>query len=116
MADSTQNKLAHALQRATTVARKHVVKSTSLPRPDRELLTERGYLQEILRGWYLLSRPIDKAGDSTTWYGAFWDFLSIYLEERFGSDYCFSASSSIDIHIGANVIPQQVIAITAHGG
>src|SRR2546423_7363507 len=116
MADSTQNKLAHALQRATTVARKHVVKSASLPRPDRELLTERGYLQEILKGWYLLSRPIEKAGDSTAWYGVFWDFLSVYLEGRFATDYCLSASSSIDVHIGANVIPEQVIALTARGG
>jgi len=116
MPDPIHNKLADALQRATDASRKHVVKSSSLQRGDRELLTERGYLQEIQRGWYLLSRRIDKAGDSTAWYGAFWDFLSVYLEERFGSDYCLSASSSIDVHIGANVIPQQVIAVTAHGG
>src|ERR1041385_2050841 len=116
MRDPIHKKLADALQRATRISRKQVVKSGSLGRGDRQLLTERGYLQEILRGWYLLGRPIDKAGDSTAWYGAFWDFLSVYLEERFGTDYCLSASSSIDIHVGANVIPQQVIAVTAHGG
>ena len=116
MPDPSQNKLANALERATAAARKKVVKSASLQRGDRELLTDRGYLQEIFKGWYLLGRPIDKAGDSTAWYGAFWDFLSVYLEERFGADYCLSASSSIDVHIGANVIPQKVIAVTAHGG
>src|SRR5438105_2817992 len=116
MPDPSQNKLANALERANVVARKHVVKSASLQRGDRELLTDRGYLQEIFKGWYLLGRPIDKAGDSTAWYGVFWDFLSVYLEERFGADYCLSASSSVDLHDGANVIPQQVIAVTAHGG
>ena len=70
MPDLLQNKLADALQRATDVARKHVVKSASLQRPDRELLAERGYLQEIIKGWYLLTRPMDRAGDSTAWYGA----------------------------------------------
>jgi hypothetical protein len=77
---------------------------------------ERGYLQEICKGWYLLSRPVEKPGDSTVWYAAFWDFLSVYLEERFGADYCLSAASSIDAHTGPNVIPQQVIALTAKGG
>jgi hypothetical protein len=116
MPEAFQTKLADALQRATAIARKHVVKSVSLQRADRELLTERGYLQEICKGWYLLGRPVDKEGESTAWYGAFWDFLSVYLEDRFGANYCLSAGSSIDVHIGANVIPRQVIALTAHGG
>jgi len=116
MAETKQNKLADALQRGTELARKHVLKSSSLPRKDRELLMNRGYLKEVLKGWYLLSRPLDKDGESTAWHGAFWDFLSVYLEERFGNDYCLSAGSSIDLHTGANVIPHQVIAMTAHGG
>ena len=116
MPDRPQNKLAETLKRAVAVARKQVVRSASLQRADRELLTERGYLQEICKGWYLLSRPTEKPGDSTAWYTAFWDFLSVYLGERFGADYCLSAASSIDAHTGANVIPQQVIALTAQGG
>jgi Fic/DOC family len=116
MTETFQTKLADALERARAIARKHVVKSTLLQRADRELLTERRYLCEISRGWYLLTQPVDKDGESTPWYGAFWDFLSVYLEDRFGTDYCLSAASSIDAHIGANVIPQQVIALTAQGG
>src|SRR3954452_4166510 len=116
MAEKFQTRLAEALQRASTTARKQVLKSAQLQRLDRELLAARGYLQEICKGWYLLSRPVERPGDSTAWYGAYWDFLSVYLDERFGADYCLSASSSIDVHIGANVIPQQVIAVTAHGG
>jgi hypothetical protein len=116
MPETPQSKLADALQRTTAVARKHVVKSTLLQRADRELLTERGYLKEISRGWYLLTQPADKAGETTAWYGSFWDFLSVYLEERFGTDYCLTADSSLDAHIGTNVIPHQVVVVTAHGG
>jgi hypothetical protein len=116
MAGKIQTRLAEALERASTAARKHVLKSAQLERPDRELLAARGYLQEICKGWYLLSRPLEKPGDSTAWYGAYWDFLSVYLDERFGSDYCLSATSSVDAHIGANLVPRQVVALTAHGG
>lgn len=116
MAETLQSKLADALQRATKLARKHVIQSSALSRGDRELLKRRGYLKEVLKGWYWLTRPLEKEGESTAWYGAFWDFLSVYLDERFGNDYCLSAGSSIDLHTGANVIPRQVIAITARGG
>jgi hypothetical protein len=116
MADTAHTKLAGALERANAVARRAVVKSASIQRVDRELLTERGYLQEICKGWYFLSRPGDKPGDSTAWYATFWDFLSVYLEERLGTDYCLSAGSSLDLHTGGNLIPDQVIALTARGG
>lgn len=116
MAEKPHTKLAGALERADANARKAVLKSASLQRADRELLTERGYLQEICKGWYLLGRPVEEPGESTAWYAGFWDFLSVYLEERFGTDYCLSAGSSIDLHTGASLIPQQVIALTAQGG
>lgn len=116
MPEKSHTKLADALKRVSKAARKAVVKSASIERADRELLTERGYLQEVFKGWYLLSRPVEKPGDSTAWYSAFWDFLSVYLEERFGSDYCLQAGSSIDLHTGTNLIPRQVIALTARGG
>src|SRR6266700_1627980 len=116
MAEKFHTKLADALERVSTIARKGVVKSGLLERADRELLTERGYLQELFKGWYLLSLPAEKPGDSTAWYTVFWDFLSVYLEEQFGSDYCLSAGSSIDLHTGCNFIPRQVIALTGHSG
>ena len=115
MPEKTQTRLAAALERANAFTRKQVVKSASLPRADRELLMERRYLQEICKGWYLLSRPVEKPEDSTVWYAAFWDFLSVYLEERFGTDYCLPAASSIDVHTGTSVIPRQVIALTEEG-
>ena len=116
MAEMAHTRLAGALERVNAAARKAVVTSASINRADRELLTERGYLQEICKGWYFLSRPGDQPGDSTAWYTTFWDFVSVYLEERLGTDYCLSAGSSIDLHTGGNLIPNQVIALTARGG
>ena len=116
MSQKSHRKLADALDRVSAVARKAVVKSAAIGRVDRELLTERGYLQEILKGWYVISRRVERRGDSTAWYAVFWDFLSVYFDERFGADYCLQAGSSIDLHTGANLIPRQVIALTARGG
>src|ERR1039458_9094839 len=87
MANDLRTKLADTLEKATKAARSQVVKTSWLVRADRELLVERRYLQEIVKGWYILGRPVDKPGDSTAWYAVFWSFLSVYLEERFGSDY-----------------------------
>jgi hypothetical protein len=116
MTATKNSRLADALERATSSARKAVVKSAALQRTDRQLLLDRGYLREVCKGWYLLSRPVDRPGDGTVWYGSFWDFLSVYMDERFKEDYCLSAASSLDIHTGASSIPHQVIALTAHGG
>jgi hypothetical protein len=116
MAKRAQTKLATALQRAHEAARNSVVKSASLQRADRELLVKRGYLQGICKGWYLLARPEEEAGSSTTWYASFWGFLAVYLQDRFGPDYCLSAGSSIDLQTGVSRIPQQVIALTGRGG
>ena len=116
MADNRQTRLADALAHARASARKEVVKSASLRRGDRELLLKRGYLQEICKGWYLLTRPTQRPGESTAWYAAFWDFLAVYLDARFRNDYCLSALPSLEVQIGANIVPRQVTAITAHGG
>ena len=116
MAEMAHTRLAGALKRVNAAARKAVVTSTSINRADRELLTERGYLQKICKGWYFLSRPGDQPGDSTAWYTTFWDFVSVYLKERLGTNYCLSAGSSIHLHTGGNLIPNQVIALTARGG
>jgi hypothetical protein len=116
MAENIQTRLADALERAHANARREVVKSASLRRSNRELLLERGYLQEICKGWYLLTRPTQRPGESTAWYAAFWDFLAVYLGERFGNGYCLSAVPSVEVHVGSNVIHRQVTAITSRAG
>ena len=116
MATKLQTRLADALERVRAQAAKAVVKAATLKRADKELLLKLGYLQEICKGWYLLTRPGQKPGESTAWYASFWDFLSVYLDDRFGQDYCLSAVSSMDLHVGQCLIPQQVTVIAARGG
>jgi len=41
--------------------------------------------------------------------------LRAYLEHFYGKDYCLSAESSIDLHLGKTTIPQQVIAMASQG-
>ena len=105
--------LAGALQRVESSAKNGVVKSSEISRRDRELLVKAGYLKEILMGWYLLAVPTAKKGESTLWFGAFWDFIGLYLEDRLANDYCLSAESSMDAHLGTTIIPSQVVINTS---
>lgn len=112
MPKAVHSKLADVLARAASVARRNILHASDLSRGDRNYLLPRGYLQEIIKGWYLLAQPVDLGGESTAWYASFWDFLSVYLEARFRVDYCLSAPSSLDLHIGGNVVPRQVVVMS----
>jgi hypothetical protein len=70
MANDLRTKLADTLEKATKAARSQVVKTFWLVRADREFSTERGYPQEIVKGWYTLGAggvaqqdPIDRVVD-----------------------------------------------------
>jgi hypothetical protein len=115
MPKTVHSKLADALERATKVARRNFLRTSDLSRGDRNYLLPRGYLQEIIKGWYRLTRPVEHTGESTVWYASFWDFLAVYLESRFSTDYCLSAPSSLDLHIGGNGVPEQVVAMSTKG-
>lgn len=115
----TPGKIANALKRVKAIADLQsttILKSTDMNRPDREILQKTGWLFEIMKGWYILSRPDIASGDSAAWYSNFWDFLRIYLYDRFGKNYCLSAESSLELQIGAPLIPEQVIVIANQGG
>ncbi len=112
-------KVAMALTHAKQVTDRHhahILKSTEISRSDRELLIRTKWLQEIIKGWYLLTRPDLASGDSAAWYANFWDFLRVYLKSRFKENYCLSAETSLELQIGSSLTPLQVIAITKQGG
>ena len=108
--------LAAALRRANATARDGVVHSSDISRRDRELLANRGCLREIIRGWYALTTPDTRPGDTVVWHSTFWPFVAAYLSERFGRRYCLSAEASLDLWIGRTSTPEQLIVITATGG
>lgn len=116
---TTPPKIAAALDRVKRIADQqhaHIVFSADIHREDRELLVRTNWLQKIIKGWYMLSRPDLASGDSVAWYANFWDFLRLYINKNYGVEYCLSAEISLAFHTGNTIIPQQVIVIVAKGG
>ena len=85
-----------------------VVRGPELNNATRVLLLKKGFLREILKGWYFVSDPTAEAGDTTPFFANFWEYLSKYLQERFGTKYCLTAEQSLLRHAQHNVVPQQV--------
>lgn len=78
-------------------------------------LLKYGYLQEVITGWYISSKP-GSEGDTTVWYTSFWHFLREYLNARCGKEnWCLSSEISLDIHSGKTTIPDQVIVRSPNG-
>ena len=92
------------------------VRSADLSRTHRERLLKNGFLQEVMKGWYVPSDPEQQKGDSTGWYTSFWDFCAAYLEERFGTRWCLSPEQSLFLHAGNRAVPQQLLVRTPKGG
>ena len=115
---SPQEKLAdslealHALQSRDVVA----IRSRDLTRTHRQRLVENGFLLEVMKGWYISSRPDEAPGDSTAWYGSFWDFCASYLTGRFGDEWCLSPEQSLALQGGNRTVPGQLVVRTPKGG
>lgn len=111
-----QQALAAGLQRVRDRATGEVVRGPDISRPDRLLLTKRGFLVEIMKGWYALTTPQAEPGDTTFWHAHFWGFASAYLRHRFDRDYSLSAEHSLDLWTGNTQTPAQLIVIAGKGG
>ena len=94
------------LQSATGAA---AIRSRDLTRTHRERLIENGFLQEVIKGWFIPSRPDEVRGESTAWYASFWRFCAVYLEERLGKDWCLSPEQSLRLHAGNWTVPRQLV-------
>ena len=106
------NRIADALEEAGKVSNEGVISSEKLSARSREILTNAGYLERIVRGWYMLVSPVS-SGNSTSWFSMYWPFVRQYLAERFGKEgYCLSPQSSLDIYTGETTIPEQMIVLT----
>lgn len=102
----------HALQARGLAA----IRSRDLSRTHRERLVNAGFLNEVIKGWYVLSRPGQTSGDSTAWYASFWDFCAAYLAQRFGRRWCLSPEQSLLLHAGNRTVPSQLLVRTPRGG
>lgn len=84
------------------------IRSGELSRTHRERLIKNGFLRQIMKGWYIATRPDEPAGESTAWFASFWSFCATYLRERFGTDWCLSPEQSLSLHAGNHTVPRQL--------
>jgi len=103
-------KIAEALTAMNAVEVNGIVRGPNLPDIQRKLLRDRGFLEEIIKGWYYISNPLVQDG-SSAWMVHFWAFLAQYLESRFGEDYCLSSEASLRVQSGLTTVPTQISII-----
>ncbi len=92
------------------------IRAMHMSRTHRERLLRNGFLREVVKGWYIPSRPDEVPGESTAWYTSFWAFCSGYLNERFGGDWCLSPEQSLSLQTGDWTVPRQVQVRAPKGG
>jgi hypothetical protein len=108
---SPYEKLAESLDALRALQERGVVavRSGDLTRTHRERLVKNGFLQEVMKGWYIPTRPDATTGDSTLWYASFWGFCAAYLKERFGTNWSLSPEQSLLLHVGNMTVPRQLL-------
>lgn len=93
-----------------------VLKGTEqLPRIHLKRLLDHGWLTEVMKGWYIPSRP-GSEGDTTIWYTSYWHFVTTYLQSRFGDAWIIMPDQSLDIHSGKTTVPDQLIIKSPKAG
>ncbi len=109
-------KLAGSLA-ALRVLQKHgagaAIRARDLTRTHRERLVANGFLRQVIRGWYIVTRPDEAPGESTAWYATFWQYAAAYLEARFGRNWSLSPEQSISLHGGNWNVPKQLLVRSA---
>jgi hypothetical protein len=85
------------------------LRSKDLTRTHRERLLKNGFLQEVMKGWYIPVRQQEFTGESTAWYASFWNFCAAYFNGRFGTTWCLSPEQSLLFHVGNMTVPRQLL-------
>ena len=104
-------KLAESLEALRSLQERGVVavRSGDLTRTHRERLVKNGFLQGVMKGWYIPVHPDEGTGESTAWYASFWGFCAVYLKERFGTNWSLSPEQSLFLHVGNMTVPRQLL-------
>ncbi|SNS70773.1 Fic/DOC family protein [Granulicella rosea] len=86
------------------------IRARDLSRTHRERLLAQGFLQLVLKGWLIPSRPDNATtGESTAWYASYWQFCAVYLRERFGTQWSLSPEQSLSLHAANWTVPSQLM-------
>lgn len=111
MAAATE-KLAQSLDLLKVLQDKNglaIIKSSALSRTHLSRLVNNGFLQEVIKGWYISSRPGSLPGDTTAWYTSFWNFVVAYATEKYKDQWSLSPEQSLALHTGNRMVPSQLI-------
>ena len=92
-----------------------VIKSSKISRVHLTRLVHHGFLQEVMKGWYISSRPNSLPGDTTSWYISFWLFISEYAKSRFNNEWCLTPEQSLVFYSGNRIVPGQIIIRSPKG-
>src|SRR3972149_7578363 len=107
-----QQKLATSLDALKTLQDRglHAIPGTALSRTDRQALQRAGFLQKVIRGWYIPKRPDDTDGDSTPGYGyaSMREFVAGYANERFGDRWHLNPEQPLLLRSGERSVPKQL--------
>ena len=101
--------------RALQTSGRRVIHSSELSRIHRERLAANGFTRQVIKGWLISSSPGARDGDSTPWYGSFWEFCARYCDQRFGSRWHLSPEQSLLLHSENTVVPRQVVVYSPKG-
>ena len=105
-----QEKLAAALSALKNLQDqgRHAISGTDLARADREALRRAGFLQQVIRGWYLPVRPGDAPGGTAAWYAGMREFIAAYSNQRFGAAWHVNPEQSLLLRSGDRTLPRQL--------
>jgi len=108
---SPHKKLAESLEVLRALQERGVVavRSADLTRTHRERLVKNGFLQEVMKGWYIPVHPEEVTGESSAWFASFWGFCAAYLKKRFGANWSLSPEQSLLLHVGNKTVPSQLL-------
>ncbi len=116
---SPSENLAKSLERLEQLQREDgaaAIRSRDFSRTDRERLLKNGFIKEVMKGWYVLSRSDELQGESTAWYASYWQFCAAYLNERFNIEWSLSPEQSLSLHAGNWSVPKQLLVRASKAG
>ena len=105
-----QERLATALEALKGLKERGIraIPGPELSRADREALLRAVFLKEVLRGWYIPTRPDEAEGDTTAWYASMREFIASYAQKRFDRRWHVNPEQSLLLRSGERTVPKQI--------
>ena len=104
-------KLAESLRALKTLqdTGKKVIRGRELSRTHQARLVAAGFLELVVKGWYLPARPGGELpGGTAAWYAGMRDFVAGYCDERFGGDWHLSPEQPLVLWSGERTLSPQL--------